>query len=194
MSNNNSKRHLNSFHIKIKNRLIVKFLLTVINLQHTLLVVNETRSQLRGNILKDVKIKKMKLYLNMIRNCSIIMSVLILTNNLFAQEVGSIEGWVIDSATNEPLSGANVMIEGTAQGSTTDKEGRFYIGQVVLGKHNLICSFIGYNKESIIIDVNSGDSFSFKFFMEPKVLESPHVYVIGGRSNALQRIPGSGTV
>ena len=194
MSNNNSKRHLNSFHIKIKNRLIVKFLLTVINLQHTLLVVNETRSQLRGNILKDIKIKKMKLYLNMIRNCSIIMSVLILTNNLFAQEVGSIEGWVIDSATNEPLSGANVMIEGTAQGSTTDKEGRFYIEQVVLGKYSLICSYIGYNKKSIIIDVKSGKSFSLKFFMEPKVLESPHVYVIGGRSNALQRIPGSGTV
>ena len=124
--------------------------------------------------------------------------ILLLTNNgissnLFAQGVGSIEGWVIDIVTNEPLSGANIIIEGSAQGSTTDEQGRFYIGQVDKGEHSILCSYIGYDKKRIMVDVSDGVTFSLKFLLEPKVLESPHVYVIGGTGSFLQRIPGSGT-
>ncbi len=143
--------------------------------------------------------KKVSSYINTISNCLILLLVFIIagkgiTSNVFAQGVGSIEGWVIDAATNEPLSGADMMIEGTAQGTTTDRDGRFYIGQVAQGKHNLLCGFIGYSKKSIRVDVSNGKISFVELLMELTTLKSPHVFVIGESNQALQRIPGSGTI
>ena len=50
---------------------------------------------------------------------------------------GSISGKVTDSKTGEGVIGANVVIQGTVQGSATDIEGNFLINNVKEGTYVL---------------------------------------------------------
>ncbi len=64
---------------------------------------------------------------------------------LQASNTGSISGLVMDSESNSPLFGVNVMIKNTLLGSSTDNDGRFFIEGVPPGKYVLNVSRIGYH-------------------------------------------------
>ena len=61
---------------------------------------------------------------------------------VFAQKQ-TITGIVKDSITGETIIGANVVLQGTTTGTTTDINGNFSI-QLNKGKYTLQVSFIGY--------------------------------------------------
>jgi hypothetical protein len=61
----------------------------------------------------------------------------------FAQ-YGKITGQVTDRETKEPLIGANVLLEGTALGASTDVNGNFTILNVPAGSYDLKTSYVGY--------------------------------------------------
>ena len=46
---------------------------------------------------------------------------------------GKISGRIIDAETNEPLPGANVRLEGTVQGASSDVDGYYFILNVPPG-------------------------------------------------------------
>lgn len=64
----------------------------------------------------------------------------------------TVSGKVIDKNTNDPLIGANVVIDGTAIGATTDLEGEFKIEIPSNESETLVFSFVGYLKESIVVN------------------------------------------
>ena len=59
---------------------------------------------------------------------------------------GKIAGTITDAKTGEPLPGANIVVEGTTLGSTSDLKGEYIILQVPPGTYNLQVSFIGFQK------------------------------------------------
>lgn len=67
---------------------------------------------------------------------------------IFAQ-TGSISGIVKDKKTKETIPGANVIIQGTVIGASTDLNGEFKINNVGEGSHNLVVSFISYKTEIV---------------------------------------------
>lgn len=74
------------------------------------------------------------------------------TGMIFAQEI-KISGIVIDSASNESLSGANVFITDASIGTTTDVDG--YFSLLVPKKYqsdSLIVSYLGYDDFRISIE------------------------------------------
>jgi TonB-linked SusC/RagA family outer membrane protein len=76
---------------------------------------------------------------------------LLFTINLFAANVYAqtlITGTVTDSKTNEIIPGANVVLEGTTQGTITSVEGKF---SLVLPNpaSTLIISFVGYQTQKV---------------------------------------------
>lgn len=80
---------------------------------------------------------------------------LCLNNYLFAQTTTYITGTVKDSLNNEPLISANVYLEGTSIGTSTDYRGRFRINRVPSGNHILITSYVGYQVKKMQITVTS---------------------------------------
>lgn len=62
---------------------------------------------------------------------------------VFAQ-TGSIAGVVIDGDFGDPLIGANVVLEGTLLGTSTDLEGRFRVDNVPVGLQTFKFSYIGF--------------------------------------------------
>ena len=75
-----------------------------------------------------------------------------LTPLLYGQQLTqNIKGQITDAQSGSPVIGANVIVMGTdpIQGAVTDIDGRFKIGDVVVGRHNIQASFIGY--EDLVI-------------------------------------------
>lgn len=64
-------------------------------------------------------------------------------------QVGTIKGNVKDAVSGEAIIGANVVLEGTTQGASTDLEGNFEIQKVKTGKVNLTITYISYKTKTI---------------------------------------------
>ncbi|HCQ14930.1 MAG TPA: TonB-dependent receptor, partial [Cryomorphaceae bacterium] len=76
-------------------------------------------------------------------------------NGLHAQVLN---GKVLDASTNEPVIGANIVIKGTVNGTTTDINGTFSLNtKGVQLPFAVEVSFIGYRKETMeVTDLRSG--------------------------------------
>lgn len=78
----------------------------------------------------------------------LLFSFLFLTTLSFAQ-TGTIKGQIIDSTLNEGVIGANVVIEGTQIGGSTDIDGNYIISSLQPGTYNLVITYIGYKTKQI---------------------------------------------
>lgn len=75
-----------------------------------------------------------------------ILSVLIVLFSFtaFGQNKGTVTGKIIDETTSEPIPFANVVIEGTQIGSSSDIDGNFTITNVPYGYSKLVASAVGF--------------------------------------------------
>jgi len=65
--------------------------------------------------------------------------------NLFSQS-GIIKGIIIDKKTRETLVGANVWIDGTTTGTSTDINGEFTLNNLKIGTYKIMVSIISYRR------------------------------------------------
>lgn len=80
-----------------------------------------------------------------LRTFCALVCLLLMTNSLFAQEK-TVTGTVTDSA-NEPLIGASVVIQGTANGTITDIDGKYSI--IASPENVLEFSYVGMVKKEV---------------------------------------------
>lgn len=62
---------------------------------------------------------------------------------------GIIEGRVYDEINNEPIIGANIIIQSTGTGTTTDLDGNFRIDNLEPGLYNLQITYLGYETKTL---------------------------------------------
>ncbi len=114
---------------------------------------------------------------------------------LHTQEFGSIFGTVTDSKTGDPLTGANITVEGTSIGTATLRDGNFALQSVPTGTYTLVCTYIGYTELGKTITVTSDFRSEVDFILLPDVLQSPEVIVaremLLGGTGKITGIPGS---
>jgi len=67
-----------------------------------------------------------------------------------------LRGRIIDGKTGEPISGASIRIQGTTEGTNTDKDG-LYTLRTTIQEGVLIMSYVGYNE--LEVKVNSKENF-----------------------------------
>ena len=98
--------------------------------------------------------------------------VLALVASTFAQSVQKtdIKGYVRDSKSGEALPYANISIEGTSRGSTTNTDGYFIIVNEPLGTKALTVRYIGYTPVRVELDVQP-KSEALQIELNPTVLE-----------------------
>ncbi len=122
-------------------------------------------------------------------------------------QTGKISGRVYDRINNEPLPFANVIIEGTTIGATTDIDGKYELN-IEPGLYNVQASFVGYNsKTEFEVQVNLSPPRFIDFPLEEsaetlnevvitvqdkfeRIAESP-VSVNKLGINEIQRTPGA---
>ena len=69
--------------------------------------------------------------------------VCLLTNSLLSQG-GVIKGKVFNKLNNESIPFANVVIDGTTKGTTTDLDGNYTINGLEPGTYNINVSYLGF--------------------------------------------------
>ncbi len=74
--------------------------------------------------------------------------VLLATGHLAAQN-GIIRGTVTNRLNNEPIMFANLQVEGTTKGTTTDIDGNYEITGLDPGLYNLTVTYVGFNDQTI---------------------------------------------
>ena len=79
----------------------------------------------------------------------------------FAQEEYNLSGYIIDSETGETLIGANIYITSSKQGVSSNSYGYFSIN-IKPQKDTIICSYIGYETDSLKINPTSNLNHDFK--------------------------------
>ena len=95
-----------------------------------------------------------------------------------AQTTVKIYGEVLDAETGLPLSGANVVVEGTGIGTSTDDLGRFAIEDLYAGEYSLRVSYIGYQTATIRnVHVGMDQPSRVVFKLEPSSLLMPTLLV-----------------
>ena len=70
-----------------------------------------------------------------------------------SQNVYTVSGKVLDSKTGEPLAAASVRVSGSARGTITNLDGTYSMS-LPQGKYIFICSYVGYQTDSISVDLN----------------------------------------
>lgn len=98
---------------------------------------------------------------------------------LFGAEYGKITGRVRDAETGEPLIGADVIVEGTELGASTDEKGDYVILYVPAGTYVVTASYLGYDPFTYAqVIVNADQTTNLNFRLKPTVIEVEKVIVI----------------
>jgi outer membrane receptor protein involved in Fe transport len=82
----------------------------------------------------------------------------LLISYLAYTQTGTIKGVIIDAANNEEIIGANIFLDGTNKGTTSDFDGTFEITNVPPGVYKLLCLYIGYNTDTTTITITGGET------------------------------------
>ncbi len=76
-----------------------------------------------------------------------------------AQELpGTLEGFVFNSQTNEPLEAVNVILLDTQSGAATDKKGYFKILNINPGDYEIQARSIGYKTNNQEVKIKANES------------------------------------
>lgn len=74
-------------------------------------------------------------------------TLLLILSSFAQQEIGNIEGVVVDDSSSEPISFANVLLYQNGvfmAGVSADFDGKYVFNQIDSGKYTLQVSFVGY--------------------------------------------------
>src|SRR5207247_2630927 len=97
---------------------------------------------------------------------------LLLASSAVAQaQVGRIAGTVVDSQTTQPINGARITVVGTTLVTGSDADGRFSVGGVPAGSHQIRVTRIGYTPVLQAVDVGSGATSSITVAMRAQAVQ-----------------------
>ncbi len=79
------------------------------------------------------------------RTLNFILLLSLLFSHTYGGSTGKIAGVIKDKKTGEPIIGANVRLEGTTLGGTTDLDGKYFIINISPKEYSVIATMIGYS-------------------------------------------------
>ncbi|MEW6468481.1 MAG: carboxypeptidase-like regulatory domain-containing protein [Bacteroidota bacterium] len=131
------------------------------------------------------------------RTTLLIIFSVIFSGTCFAQITQTIRGKVIEKESKTEMAGVNVVLTtDTAKktGTTTDMNGYFRLDNVVVGRHSLKFSFIGYSEVSLSnIIVDAGKEVVLVIEMEEQIATKDEVIITANKSGESANEMSSGS-
>jgi len=111
--------------------------------------------------------------------CVPVLVSLLMVQFAFAASSGSVAGRVVDKTTGDPLPGANVTVQGTSIGASTDLDGKFNLRNVPTGKQSIHVTYIGYLAATLDVTVGADASLTQDFRLVAQAVQGETVVVTG---------------
>jgi len=102
--------------------------------------------------------------------------------------LGSVSGFVEDSATKETIVGATLAIKGTKLGAYSNKSGYFSISNIPPGERILVVTVIGYKRREIKLTVKEGESIKSRILMTSASVDIQEVEITARREDDRRQI------
>ena len=93
------------------------------------------------------------------------------------QNKGTITGIVKDSSTGNPLPSANLVIEGTSLGTTSDIDGQYKLKHLLPGTYTVRARYIGFKDQTREVQVKYGKAVKVDFKLEYAAVEGEEVVI-----------------
>ncbi len=126
---------------------------------------------------------------------TVLLIMLVLPACLWSAPVGKISGRIVDTATKEPLTGVNIIIEGTTLGAATDLDGYYYIINLRPGVYTVKAQMVGY--ATVIqekVDVNINQTTTLNFGMRAETIQGETITIQAQRPPIQMDVSSSQTV
>ena len=94
---------------------------------------------------------------------------------------GTVKGTITEAGSGNPLTGANIILEGTTLGASSNADGQFEITNVPAGDYNLAVLYIGYAENTVTVTVVDGETTTINLGMEEAGFASDVVVVSASR-------------
>ncbi len=104
-----------------------------------------------------------------------------------AQSPASINGYVKDANTGETLISANVALQGTRKGTSSNASGYFNINGIEAGSYTLVASYIGYESYSREVELSPGENLRLNVELVPEGYQLEEVVVQSEREKEEQK-------
>ena len=114
------------------------------------------------------------------RSVLLCLTVLTFTASVRAQSV-DLRGVVTDSTTGERIANANVVIRELGKGASTNVNGFYIITNVPVGTYSLVVSAVGYGRDTVRIELRSGNPMVMDVRLSQKPVELSEVVVESDR-------------
>lgn len=119
--------------------------------------------------------------------CILIFSALLIPTASIAQNMGTLNGSLVDAKTNEPLPGAHVYLAHTTIGSVTSPSGEFVLQDVQPGAYQLIVSIIGYKSYREPVYIKADESTDLTVKLDTDVYQIGEITVTGKKPQYWKR-------
>jgi len=109
-------------------------------------------------------------------------------NGIMAGTTGKISGVIIDYSTDEPLPGANIVLEGTFLGAASDLDGFYNILTIPPGTYTVKVSMIGYKTVYVEeVQVRTDLTTIINAHLETTVLEADEAVIVVAERPLIQK-------
>jgi len=110
---------------------------------------------------------------------------------LAAQATGQVSGRVTHATDGEPLSNAQIVIQGTTIGTMANPQGRYLILSVPVGTHVIEVTRLGYAYQSMQVTVGAGETAVADFALRTEAINLDELVVTGTAGSARRREIGN---
>ena len=105
-----------------------------------------------------------------------------------AQSTGTVEGRVVEASNGAPLPGANVVVDGTNVGTSTNSEGQFRLDGIPTGSQTLTMSFVSYQPTTKTVEVRAGQTTTVNVQLSSEVIAGEEIIVTGLREGQVRSV------
>ena len=118
--------------------------------------------------------------------------ILILLSVSLHSQMVRVYGSVKNALNNEPIPFANVIIDGTSKGATSDIDGNFELFEIEPGTYNFKCSYIGFNTDlKAEIQLTPNKNLRLDFALTENAQKIDEVQVTANTFNKTKESPTS---
>jgi TonB-linked SusC/RagA family outer membrane protein len=121
----------------------------------------------------------------------IILCAVMQPRTIAAQATGTIIGTVVDAATGQAVSGAQIFVRGTQRGTVTDVRGAFAIPNVTPGQVTVRFESIGFRATDQTVTVVAGQTVTSNFSVQASALSLDEIVVTGTAGQTTRRAIGN---